>query len=170
MVEGGFAGGEEGVLTGVPAEEMRRTGVRGVVIAGLPDFVKEEGARLFGTAMKIELQAAIFLARWCNQRPKLGFKKQVLAFLGAHDDDQSDGVLGEFDHGGAARATAGRAFCGTPGFPLGHDGGDCTPNAGQSKGELGFREKNQADGRRDAVEGEDLGQVARGNIDTENDD
>ena len=62
--EGGFAGGEERVFAGVPAEKMRGAGVRGVVLAGSPDFVEKERAGLVGATMKIEPQAALFLARW----------------------------------------------------------------------------------------------------------
>jgi hypothetical protein len=53
--EGGFAGGEESVFAGVPAKVVRCAGVRGVVLAGFPDFVKEESAGLIGAAMKIVL-------------------------------------------------------------------------------------------------------------------
>ena len=61
--EGGFAGGEQRVFAGVPAEVMRGAGVRGVVVAGFPDFVKEESAGLIGAAVQIVLQAALFLSR-----------------------------------------------------------------------------------------------------------
>jgi hypothetical protein len=62
--EGGFAGGEERVFPGVPAEKMRGAGVSGMVLAGSPDFVEKESAGLVGASMKIESQAALFLARW----------------------------------------------------------------------------------------------------------
>ena len=72
MPEGGFAGGEKRILAGVPAEEMRRAGVRGVVVAGFPDFVEEEGAGLIRAAVQIELQAAFFLTGRGNERAKFG--------------------------------------------------------------------------------------------------
>ena len=60
--EGGFAGGEERVFAGVPAEKMWRAGVRGMVLAGSPDFMEKESAGLVGATMKIKSQAAFFLA------------------------------------------------------------------------------------------------------------
>ena len=51
MPEGSVAGGEERVFAGVPAEEMGRAGVRGMVFAGSPDFVEKEGARLVEAAV-----------------------------------------------------------------------------------------------------------------------
>ena len=61
--ERGFTRGEERVFAGVPSEEVRRAGVRRVVLASFPDFVEEECAGLVGAAVQVELQAAIFLAR-----------------------------------------------------------------------------------------------------------
>jgi len=61
--EGGFAGGEKRVFAGVPAEKMRGASVGSVVLAGSPDFVKQEGAGLVGASVKIESDAALFLAR-----------------------------------------------------------------------------------------------------------
>jgi hypothetical protein len=55
---------------------------------GFPDFVKEERARLVDAAMQVELQAAFFLARRGQEGAELRLEEQVLAFLGAHDDDQ----------------------------------------------------------------------------------
>ena len=133
MPEGGFPGGEKRILAGVPAEEMRRAGVRGVVVAGFPDFVEEEGSGLIRAAVQIELQAAFFLPGRGNERAKFGLEEQVLAFLGPHDHDQGDGVPGEFDDGGSARAAA---LSGFAGFRLGHYGGDCTPNVRKGKGDL----------------------------------
>jgi hypothetical protein len=83
MPEGGFAGGEERVFAGVPAEKMRGAGVRGVVLTGSPDFVEEESARLIGAGVKIKAQAALFLARRRDQRAEFGFEEHVLAFFGA---------------------------------------------------------------------------------------
>jgi hypothetical protein len=137
LPEGGFAGGEEGVFAGVPAEEMGRAGVGGVVIAGFPDFVEEEAAGLLGAAVKIELQAAVFLAGRSEEGAEFGFEEEMLAFFGAHDDDQGDGVFWEFDGGVGAWPATGRAPGRATRFCLGHDGGDCTPKAGESKEEMG---------------------------------
>ena len=73
LPEGGFAGGQECVFAGVPAEKMWGAGVGGVVLAGSPDFVKEESAGLVGASVKIEAQAAHFLARRRDQRAEFGF-------------------------------------------------------------------------------------------------
>jgi hypothetical protein len=112
--------------------------VRGVMLAGFPDFVKKECAGLVGAAMQIELQAAFFLARRGEERAEFGFEEQVLAFFGAHDDDQGYGVFGELYDCSctwpAASGTPGRAA----GFRLGHDGGDCIPIGAESKGIWGI--------------------------------
>ena len=110
MPEGGFAGCEEGVFAGVPAEEMGCAGVSGVVFAGFPDFVEEESAGLLGATMEIEFEAAIFLAGRSEEGAEFGFEEEVLAFFGAHDYDESDGVFWEFDVGGTAGTAAGGTF------------------------------------------------------------
>ena len=133
MPEGGFAGGEQRVFAGVPAEKMWSAGVGGMVLAGSPDFVEKEGAGLVGAAMQIELQAAFFLARWPDERAKLGFEEDVLPFLGAESDDQGDRIFREFRYRGAARTPAGRPLRSFAGFPFGHVGGDCTPNSVNGK-------------------------------------
>ena len=112
---------------------MWGAGVRGVVLAGFPDFVKEESARLVGAAMQIVLQAAFFLARGGNERAKLGFEEDVSPFLGAESDDQDDRIFREFRYRGAARTPAGRPLRSFAGFPFGHVGGDCTPNSFNGK-------------------------------------
>ena len=68
LPEGGFAGGQEGVFASVPAQVMRGAGVPCVVVAGFPNFVKEECAGLVGAAMQIILQAAFFPARGRDER------------------------------------------------------------------------------------------------------
>src|SRR6267142_368775 len=98
---------------------MWRAGVRGVVVAGFPYFVKEESARLVGAAVQIVLQAAFFLARRGNERAKLGFEEDVSPFLGAESDDQDDRIFREFRYCGAARTPAGRLLRSFAGFPLG---------------------------------------------------
>jgi hypothetical protein len=131
--EGSFAGGEEGILAGVPAEEMRGAGVGCVMVAGFPDFVEEEGAGLVDAAMQVESQAAIFLARGSDEGAKFGFKEKVLGFFGAHHDDEGDGVFRKLEDRGTARTAVGKALRGAAGFALGHDGRDCTPNAPKGK-------------------------------------
>jgi len=127
--EGGFAGGEERVFAGVPAEKMRGAGVGGVVLAGSPDFVEQESAGLVGASMKVESQAALFLARWREESSEFGFEEDVLAFLGAERHDESDCVFREFRDRGAVGAAPGGPPGGFAGFPFGHVGGDCTPNS-----------------------------------------
>ena len=67
LPEGGFLRGEEGVLAGVPAEEMRGARVGGMVVTSGPDFVKEKRAGLIGAAVQVVLQAAFFLARGIDE-------------------------------------------------------------------------------------------------------
>src|SRR5258706_4555608 len=107
---------------------MWRAGVRGVVLAGFPDFVKEESARLVGAAVQIVLQAAFFLARGGNERAKLGFEEDVSPFLGAERDDQDDRIFREFRYRGAARPPAARPLAAFAGVPFGLVGAACTPN------------------------------------------
>jgi hypothetical protein len=60
--EGGFAGSEERILAGIPAQKVLRFGVCGVVLAALPDFVEQIRAGLIGAAVEIELEAALFFS------------------------------------------------------------------------------------------------------------
>ena len=83
----GFAGGEERIFAGVPAQEVRGFGVGGVVFAGFPDFVKKKVTGIFGGAMQIVLQAAFFLAAGGNESAKFGFEEEVLTFFGTQGDD-----------------------------------------------------------------------------------
>jgi hypothetical protein len=94
--EGGFAGSQERIFAGIPAEEVRRFGVCGVVLAGLPNFMEKIGAWLIGAAMEIELEATLFLSRGIDQRAKFGFEKQILAFAGAQENDTGNSAFGEF--------------------------------------------------------------------------
>jgi len=105
--EGGFARGEERVFAGVPAQVMRRAGVGGVMLAGFPNFVKEECTGLICAAVQIVLQAAFFLACGRDERAKLGFEEDVLTFLGAESDDERDRVFRKFRGRDAARTPAG---------------------------------------------------------------
>ena len=86
---------------------MRRAGVRGVILAGAPDFMEKESAGLVGASVKIESQAAFFLTRWRDQRAEFGFEEHVLAFLGSKRDNQGDRVLGKFGDHSAARTAPG---------------------------------------------------------------
>ena len=47
---------------------MGCAGVRGVVLAGSPDFMEKESAGLVDATMKIKSQAALVLARWPDKR------------------------------------------------------------------------------------------------------
>ena len=67
--------------------------MRGVILAGSPDFMEKESAGLVGARVKIESQAPFFLARWRNQRAKFGFEEHVLAFFGSKGDNQGDCVF-----------------------------------------------------------------------------
>jgi hypothetical protein len=87
MPEVGFARGEERVLTGIPAKEVRRAGVRGVVIARFPDLVEEEKAGVIDAAVEIVLEAASFFARGSEEGAEFGFEEKMLAVFGAQDDD-----------------------------------------------------------------------------------
>lgn len=133
MPESRVAGGEERIFAGVPAKKMWRAGVRGVMVAGFPDFVEEKSAGLFDAAMQIKTHATVFFARGSDEGAQLGFQKQVLSLFGAHDHHQGDRVLRKPDNGGVAGTPAGGAFYGSAGSRFGHDRGDCTPNAREGK-------------------------------------
>ena len=115
LPEGGFTRGEERVFTGVPAEKMGCAGVRRVVFAGFPDFVKKERAGMLDAAMQVVLDAAFFLARGRDERAEFGFEQEMLAFFGAHDHDQGDRVFGQLG-GSRASQTAGGPLGGLAGF------------------------------------------------------
>ncbi len=108
---------------------MWGAGVRGVMLAGFPDFVEEEGAGLIDTAVQIESQAAYFLAGGYEKGAKLGFEERVLPFFGAEDNDQGDCALGKLGGSCGARVAAGAELGNFAGFSFGHVGGDCTPNS-----------------------------------------
>ncbi len=94
LPEGGFAAGEEGVFAGVPAQEMRGLGVEAMVFAGGPDFVEQEGAGDFEGAVQVVGEAAFFAAGGGDEGAEFCFEDEVLAFLGAEDDDQGAMVAG----------------------------------------------------------------------------
>jgi hypothetical protein len=130
LPEGGVARGEEGVFAGVPTEEMRSPGMKAMVFAGGPDFVEQEGAGDFESAMEVVSEAAFFAAGGGDEGAELGFEQAFLAFLGAKDDDQGYRVFGE--PGGCARTRL-ASRCGLLCFALRHGGGDCTPTGGKEK-------------------------------------
>jgi hypothetical protein len=130
LPESGFAGGQQRILAGVPAEKMRRFGVCSVVVASLPNFVKEIGTGLIGASMKIVLKAAFFFSRGSDECAEFRFEQQVLPFASAQENNQGNGAFGEF-LGFCAMWFA--AASGTLRFSFGHDGGDCTANEGQRK-------------------------------------
>ena len=107
---------------------MRCAGVRGMVLAGFPDFMQKKSSRLIDATMKIESQAAFFPARGRDQCAELGCKEHVLAFLGAKGDHPGDGVFREFGDRCAVSTAAGRVLGGFAGPSFRHVGGDCTPN------------------------------------------
>jgi len=121
---------------------MWRASVGGVVLAGSPDFVEKESAGLVGASVKIEAQAAHFIARRRDQRAEFGFAEHVLAFLGAQRDDQGDGVFREFRDRSAVRATPGRPPGGFAGLWFRHVGGDCTPNRSNGKEKSSYGERS----------------------------
>jgi hypothetical protein len=123
-VEGGLTTGEQGILAGVPAQEMRSARMRALVFAGGPYFVDEIGARVIGGDVQVVLQAAFLLAGGRDEDAEFGFEQEVLALLGAQGNHQRDGVFGEpgeFD--GARFLAAGAFFCGLALFSIGHLGG-----------------------------------------------
>ncbi len=137
LPEGGFAGDQERILSGVPAEKMRRTCVRGVVLARFPDFMQEKLARQIRGTVQIVLQTAFFPAGRRNQRAQLRFQKQFLAFLSADNHSERHRVLGEFRDPRAFKpSVTGPAPRASLRFSFGHIGGDCTPSAAKSNGEF----------------------------------
>jgi hypothetical protein len=125
LPEGGVAPGEERVLAGVPAKEMRRLGVQAMVFAGGPDFVEQEGAGDFEGAVQVVGEAAVFAAGGGDERSKFGFEQRLLTFLGAEDDGQGYGVFGQLGGCTSSRlAPRWGSFC----FALCHGRGDCTPS------------------------------------------
>lgn len=81
------AGGEECVLAGVPAEEMGRVGVLGVGVAGLPNFVEQEGAGRVKGAVQVVAEAAFFFSSGTNQGAQFRFEDCFLAFARAQHNN-----------------------------------------------------------------------------------
>ena len=124
LPEGGFAAGEEGVFAGVPAKEMRGLRVKTMMFAGGPDFVEQEGAGDFEGAVQVVGEAAFFAAGGGDEGAEFCFEDEVLAFLGAEDDDQGYGVFGELGAPAGGSPTSGLT-CGGRFLPfaLRHCGG-----------------------------------------------
>ena len=137
MPESGIAGGQERVLACLPTEEVGGAGMRGVMFAAFPDFMEQIRAGLVCAAMQIVLQAAFFLARGSDEGAKFGFKEQVLAFLGAENDDEGESAFGKFGDLGAAGIASGARPGGFLRFSFGHIGGDCTLTWLKSNGNCG---------------------------------
>ena len=76
--EGRFLGGQQGVLAGVPAEEVGSADVGAVIVAAGPDFVDHIGPRLISGGVKIVLQTACLLAGGTGKSAKLGLQKELL--------------------------------------------------------------------------------------------
>jgi hypothetical protein len=112
--EGGFAGSEKRVFSGVPAQEVRGFCVRGVMLASFPDFVKKKLPGLIGGAMQVVLQAAFFFPRRADESAEFRFQQKMLALFGTQGDDKSHRAFGKFadlGFGGFAFAgMAGRLF------------------------------------------------------------
>ena len=62
LPEGCVAGGDQRVLAGIPAEEMRRVHVFGMRFAAGPHFVEQKCAGRIHGAVQIESEAAVFFA------------------------------------------------------------------------------------------------------------
>jgi hypothetical protein len=96
--------------------------------------VKEEEAGLIDGVMQIVLQAAFFFARGRDEGTDLSLEQQLLTFLGAEDNDESDRVFGEFAGFQLVRRLFGaltrvRLFR----FSFGHTGRDCIAVGGVCK-------------------------------------
>jgi len=88
LPERGLLGSEERILARVPAEEVRRARVRGVVFPAGPHFVEEKRAGLVGAAVQIVLQASFLPSRRADKSTQFRFQKELLALLCAQQDDE----------------------------------------------------------------------------------
>jgi hypothetical protein len=79
LPETGVTRCEEGVLAGVPSEEVRRVDVAGVGFAAGPDFVEHETGWGFRRAMQVVGEAAVFFACRAHEGAEFGFEKHFLA-------------------------------------------------------------------------------------------
>jgi hypothetical protein len=74
---------------------MRSLGVEAMVFAGGPDFVQQEGTGDVEGAMQVVSEAALFAASGADEGAEFGFEERLLSFLGAENDAERYGVLGE---------------------------------------------------------------------------
>ena len=68
LPEAGVARGYQGVLAGIPAQEMRSLIVSLVMLAAGPDFVEKEQVRIIERTVQIVLQTAFLFSCRRNQR------------------------------------------------------------------------------------------------------
>jgi hypothetical protein len=87
LPEAGVARGEEGILSGVPTEEVGRVDVARVGFAAGPDFVEQVGSWGFCRAMQVVSEAAVFFACGAYQGAEFGFEEHLLAVAWAKLDD-----------------------------------------------------------------------------------
>jgi hypothetical protein len=106
---------------------VRGLGVCCVVVASFPNFVEQIRAGLIGATVEVVLQATLFLPRRGDERAKLCFEKEILAFAGAQENDEGNGAFGEFLDFCVMWFAAASAWLR---FSFGHDGGDCTAKVG----------------------------------------
>lgn len=74
---------------------MWQAGVLGVGFATSPDFVQQESAGLVNRTVQIIAYAAFFFARGTGQGAEFRLQQRFLAFAGAQDHDERDGILRE---------------------------------------------------------------------------
>ena len=87
LPEAGVARGQERVLAGVPAEEVRRVDVARMGFAAGPDFVEQETRWGFRRAMQVVGEAAVFFACGAYQSAEFGFEQHFLAVAWAELND-----------------------------------------------------------------------------------
>src|SRR5580704_4930182 len=125
LPETGVTRGEERVLAGVPAEEVRRVDVARVGFAAGPDFVEHETGWGFRGAVQVVGEAAVFFACGAYQGAELGFEEHFLAVARAQLHDQCHGFFRELGVFSLPRfARTGWLLLR---FALRHNGRDSTP-------------------------------------------
>lgn len=90
---GDLAGGEEGVLAGVPAQKVRRVGVPRVSLAAGPHFMEQEGHGAVEGAVQVVGEAAVFFACGAYQGAQFGFEEHVLPVAWSQLHDECYGVF-----------------------------------------------------------------------------
>ena len=102
LPKGDVARGEEGVLSGIPAEEVRRGGVAGMSFAAGPYFVKQEGVWAVGGTVQVVGEAAFFFARGADEGAQFGFEEDFLAVAWTKKHDERHRVFWELGDRGRA--------------------------------------------------------------------